>query len=107
MIKSILKKVAAGKLSPLDAYKLMYEPRPRPGRFVKLSMIIKDHPMVSSFVNVLFFLPIPIALGKPFIEKGFKKADISPDLYKIIKKYSGGTKIKVKTEEAKVKIMIL
>lgn len=107
MIKRILKMVATGKLSPLEAYELMYEPRPRKGRFVKLSMIINDHPMVSSFVNVLFFLPIPIALGKPFIKKGFKKADISPDLYNIIKKYSGGTKVKVKTKEAKIKIMIL
>lgn len=108
MSKKILKKVANGKLSPNEAYLLLYGPKPRAGRFVSLRIKIKDHKWVSRFVNALFFFPIPIALGKPFIIKALKKEELDPKkMYEIIRKYSGGLKLIVKSAEAKVKISII
>lgn len=107
MSKRVLKKVANGKLSPIEALNQIYGSKPRAGRFIKLKMIIKDHMFVSGFVNTLFFFPIPIWLGKPFIIKGLKEADMDIGLYDIIRNYSGGTKVIVKSEQAKIKIVIL
>lgn len=107
MSKKILKKVARKEITPKEAFDLLYNHKPRNGRFIKLKIMIKDHQWVSGFVNTLFFFPIPISLAKPFIIKGLKEQGLPPDLYEVIKNGSGDSKIIIKTAEVKIKIMIL
>lgn len=107
MSKRILKLIQKKKITPQEALRLMYESKPKKGKYIKLRMFIKDHKFISSFINTLFFFPIPIWFGKAFIIKGLKKAELSPKMYNLTKEYSGGTSVIVKSEEAKIKLKII
>jgi hypothetical protein len=107
MNKRVLMKVAKGKLTPNEAYSLLYNEKPNKGNYLKLRLLIKENMIVSRFVNALFFFPLPLWLIKGIMIRELKKNDLPVEMYDLIRKYSGGTSIIVKNEEVKIKIVII
>lgn len=108
MNKKILKKIEKGLLTAEQGYDLLYRPIARPARYISLRMNIQEQKWVSSLINFLFFLPIPIWLGERFVWKAAHKKgmDIDYRTFKFLVASSGGTVIDVITEEAKIHITI-
>jgi hypothetical protein len=78
MTSELLKQVEANTLKPKEAYQKIYqEKRPvhryRRAHCVKMRIIIPDEKGVTLFLRVLFALPIPILLIRPFLKMAVKK----------------------------------
>ncbi|MBN2503738.1 MAG: hypothetical protein JXB20_00165 [Bacilli bacterium] len=74
----VLKQLEEKSVSSRQAYKLLYKrgasPKPRRAHFVKLRIIIPDEKGVTTFLKVLFFLPMPMFLirfGMKFVKTDF------------------------------------
>jgi hypothetical protein len=108
MSLKILKKIEKGLLTAEQGYDLLYRPTRRPARYISLRMDIQEQKWVSSLVNLLFFLPIPIVLGERLIWKAAHKKgmDIDYPTFKSLIASSGGTVINVISKEAKIRITI-
>lgn len=106
MKKNVLKKVAKGKLTPHEAFEILYCPKPRKARFVRIKMNIEDAKGVSRLINILFFIPIPIIFGKLFIIRALKKHNIPTSIYKDFVSTSGGTKINVISTDTEIKVNV-
>jgi len=107
MSKKILQMVRESKITANEAYKRIYEEKPSKGKYVQLRINIKENKVTSKFINALFFVPVPIWVAKPFIIKGLKKHNLDPNIYDVIKDYSGGTKIIVSNDEVKIRVRII
>lgn len=103
-----LKKIEKGGLTAEQGYDLLYRPKQRPARYISLRMDIQEQKLVSSLINLLFFLPIPIVFGERFIWKAAHKKgmDIDYPTFKSLVTSSGGTVINVISEDANIKIAI-
>jgi|SRR5690554_5083737 len=106
-MRKILKKVKKGRLSPEEAYELIYGIKSRKANYAYMRIKIKDHKFVSGFVNLLFFFPLPLGLIKPIVYKVLNENGIDPSFYKIIRECGGGSQIKVKSSEAIVNIRLI
>ena len=114
MDKTVLKNLSKGKLSPKEAYDLIYRIKLRKARFLRLSVTMKKHKITSLFINTLFILPIPLVFGKPLIKIVLKNKtfasdesnDMFMDIYYIVKYYSGGSKVYIKTDSETIKLSL-
>ena len=108
MKKRILRKVSEKEITPIEAYHLLYPKKTTKARFIKLQIKIQDHPWVSSFVNLLFFLPFPISLLERILLKALneKGAKVDYQTFKYLLNYCNGTEINVIADEAIIKIDI-
>lgn len=108
MNKKILKKIEKGLLTAEQGYDLLYRPKTHPARYISLRMDIQEEKWVSSLINFLFFLPIPICLGERFIWKAASKKGMNIDYttFKFLVASSCGTTIDVISDEAKIHINI-
>lgn len=108
MRRKTLLKVAKGQLTPEEAYQILYTKRMAKARFIKLHMIVKDHPWVSGFINFLFFLPFPIALGERIAFRAMNKkgVNIEFETFRELLGCCNGTEISVIADEANIRIDI-
>jgi hypothetical protein len=107
-----------GKLSAIEAYDTMTPMVNKSGLkrafFVKMRITLpNESKRLNAFLRVLFALPLPIGLLRfalrfapidKTLEKeasGFTKADLSAML-----KYARGTKVKIETDDAIIRIII-
>ena len=116
MTTEILKQVEANTLKPKEAYQKIYqEKRPihryRRAHCVKMRIIIPDEKGVTLFLGILFALPVPIFIIRPFLKMAFNKgnqafAEIDiKDIYKLMStkgvsinvRSNDGVTIKIKT----------
>ena len=106
MNKRILNKVAAGILSPKEAFNLIYGYTPKKARFVRIQFNIKDKITMSYLLNSLFIFPIPIVFGKYFIKYGLRKKNIPTTYYDEIIKVAGNTNIVINSKDADIYLHI-
>ncbi|MGI6768881.1 MAG: hypothetical protein ACOX43_07375 [Bacilli bacterium] len=103
----ILQKVSTKELSPGEAFSLLYGDAGKKTRFFYLRIFVKDSIFISLLVNTIFLLPFPLFLVKPIIKKILKEEDLSPELYNRLVASGKGTKILIKTKDAKIKIKLI
>lgn len=104
-MKKILKKVAKGKISPIEAYNLLYSVKPTKARYIVLKMKIKNaNQFLNGLLGVLFFFPIPISLGRRFIMKKLKEENVDPEIYNIVRDAGGGFEAVISNDEALINV---
>lgn len=74
MTKSeVLNQLSLKEINQLEAYRLLFPKvrtrKARKAKFVKLKIYIPENKGVSLFINLLFFLPLPITLVSFFLRK--------------------------------------
>jgi hypothetical protein len=105
-MNKILEKVEKHELSPIEAFEKIYGNKPIRAHFIFLRLNVFESPLTSIFINILFFLPVPIFLGKILIKKFLKKNNLPTTLYRDFILTLGGTRVKVKSREANVSIKL-
>ena len=103
----ILKQVKDKKLSPAEAFTRLYGRPPKKARFLFLRIRIRDAKLVFFFVNLIFLLPFPLILLRPFAGPIMEKNGLDPALYKMFIATGKGTKIRVDSKDVKVFLKIL
>lgn len=79
MTNEILKEVENKTLKPKQAYNKIYKTKTpvhthHRAHFIKMKIIIPEERGVSTFLSILFALPIPILFIRPFLRIAYNKA---------------------------------
>lgn len=100
----VLNKLSKKSITPEIAYNYLYKPpkikKAKKAKFIKLRFEIKESKATSNFLNILFFIPLPLGIINLFKNKIKNYNDIANLLIK-------GISIEVYSEEANILIKTL
>ena len=107
-MKKILKQISEKNISPAVGYDRLYGVQGKRGRFIIIRMNIKDHPFLTSFINAILVLPLPIGIAK-FALRFVKDEEIKQyrEILSDLVIYAKGFRVTVYSKEAKIKIKII
>lgn len=95
----VLKQLEQGKIDQQTAYNNLYGRRARRAHFLFIRIWLKKEFFVSLLINVLFFLPWPLLIVRPFLK--FIPEEFR-NIYHDVRRYCGGASIDVKTSDVKL-----
>lgn len=75
MKEDVLAEVAAGTLSPKQAYKMVYKKKriPRRAHFMKVNVVFARRFWLNLVMKTLFLLPTPLSFMRFFLKRILKK----------------------------------
>lgn len=80
------------------------KPRYKRARFVKLRIHIKDQKAISTALNTLFVVPLPLGLIRPFIKR---HKDENVRAFAGLLDLAKGARIDIQSDEAIIRISII
>lgn len=105
--KHILNKIANNKISPEEGFSILYHSKIPKARFIKISMDLKDHRIISVIFMILFAFPVPIGLAKIIPKSVFERMNVpKPDFLTLLSS-AKKTTVEIISKEANIFIYII
>lgn len=101
-----LKNLQNHTISKEQAYQEITTPKMgyKKARFIKMRIDIKDQKAISTMLNTLFAVPLPLGLIRPFIKR---HKDENVRAFAGMLEFAKGARIDIQSSEANIRISII